>query len=191
MLKILLLSAAMSIDALGLGISLGVRKIKMSAAAAAAVSLTGFAVIALAMLAGEGIFYLLPDNAGRAVSSIILIIMGLWIIVQSCEKPDKTGSRTVKIVRSPVEGDIDRSGTIDRTEAFFLGLALSLDSIGICIGAGNMQSAAVLPIAAMLAQLVFMTAGITIGNIIGKNTDTKICTVLSGAVIIIIGIMNI
>lgn len=190
MFTVLLLSVAMSVDAVGLGISFGVRKIKMGFSAAVIISLTGFFIITLAMLTGTGIQYLLSENTGSLISSLILIGMGLWVIVQSCEKPDSTGSRTVKIVRSPQEGDLDKSGNIDKTEAFFLGLALSLDSVGICIGAGSMHLSFILPPAAMVMQMLFIVLGIWLGGIIGRKINTQICTLLSGSLIILIGVYN-
>lgn len=191
MLTVILLSAAMSIDAAGLGISLGVRSIKLDRTATLITCMTGFVIISLASAAGSGLYMLLPEKYGHLISGIILIAMGLWIIVQSGKKPDTSQSRTVNIIRSPYESDPDRSGSIDAAEAFFLGTALSLDSIGICIGAGSIPYCFLLPAAAMLMQLAFMSAGIKLGRLIGKDTDTGVCTLLSGTIIVLIGIFNI
>lgn len=191
MITVLLISAAMSVDAIGLGLSFGSAKIKLGICATLIVSLTGFIIITLAMLTGASLQYLLPPNTGKTISGIILIVMGLWVILQSCKNAEDADNRTVKIIRAPQEGDLDKSGTIDKTEAFFMGLALSLDSIGICIGAGSMRLSLILPFIAMFTQILFILLGIKLGEMLSKNIDTKICTLLSGALIILIGIFNI
>lgn len=43
----------------------------------------------------------------------------------------------IHVLRSPTVADIDQSGTISAIEAFFLGVALSLDSLIVKLGAST------------------------------------------------------
>ncbi len=191
MLSVILLSIGMSIDAIGIGISFGVRKIRLGISAGIIISFMGLTIISLAVMFGSALQCFLPDNIGDAFGSLILIAMGIWILIQSREKADSTQNRTVKILREPYEGDIDKSGNIEPKEAVFLGLALSLDSIGICVGAGgSLKFAYILPAAAILIQVLFLLIGIILGEHIGSKFNTKLCTICSGTIIIALGLIN-
>ena len=187
MLSVLLLSIGMSIDAIGIGISFGVRKIRIGVLPCLIISLLGFVIISLAVVSGSILQRCLPDSTG----SIILIVMGIWILLQSRKEAKDTLSPTVKIIREPSEGDIDGSGDIDMREAIFLGIALTIDSIGICVGAGgSLRLAFILPVFAIFVQIVFLLIGIRLGTCLGNKLDTKLCTISSGLIIVLLGLIN-
>ena len=187
MLSVILLSIGMCIDALGIGISFGVRRIKLGKWPCLVISLLGFGIISLAVLSGSILQMYMPESTG----SLILMAMGVWILVQSRRDAATTDNTPVRILREPAEGDMDGSGDIDIKEAVFLGLALSLDSIGICVGAGgSLHLACVLPAAAMVIQMIFLITGIRLGAKIGSRFDPKLCTICSGMIIILLGLIN-
>lgn len=191
MVKILLLSAAISVDAVGLGISLGTRRIRLDVRAVIAMSLTSLVIPGISVFAGSIAQRLVSCKAGDILSGLILIVMGVWIMLQGLKAAESTPNAAIKIIRSPDSSDIDKSGSIDIREAFFTGLALSLDSVAIGLAVGDERTAALLPPVSVIMQLVFIKAGEYTGKGIAKKFDTKICTLLSGALVAIIGILGI
>jgi putative sporulation protein YtaF len=185
MVVVFFLALAVSIDALGLGISFGVRQIKLGLAPALTMSGVGLVAISLSMLLGKGIQGVLSHNIG----GIALICIGAWVLFQAFKKNEDV-SQTVKILRSPDKGDIDGSGNIDCFEAVFLGLALSMDAVGVGIGSACIPFAMLLPLAAMVLQMLLVFVGIKLGSIIGHTVNTSVCTVLSGLFIVVIGLFN-
>jgi putative sporulation protein YtaF len=192
MVTILLLSAAVSVDAVGVGLSFGVRRIKMGFIAMLVMSLTGLCILIPSVLAGAYIQLIVGENVGKYISGAILMFMGMWIVIQTGKKADTSGSRTVKIVREPEVGDIDGSGSIDCVEAVFIGVAMSVDSVGICMGTGGItEDGIIFPFAAMAMQLFFILIGIKMGKTVGKHFNTDICTFVSGMVVMLMGVLNI
>ena len=100
---------------------------------------------------------------------------------------------TIQIIRNPTNSDFDHSKKIDCKEAFFLAIALSLDSF--CIGIGSTIagiSSSLFPLLISTFQLLFLKFGYIIGS---KLNNTKIFpdntwSVLSGILLIIIGFVK-
>jgi putative sporulation protein YtaF len=149
-------------------------------------SCVGLVTISLSMLLGKGIQGVLSHNVG----GIVLVCMGAWVFFQAFKKNNDEVSNTVKIIRSPDKGDIDGSGNIDCAEAVCLGFALSLDAVGVGIGSVGIRLAFLLPISAMVLQMLLVFIGIRVGQIIGRSVNTGVCTALSGVLIALIGIVN-
>lgn len=185
MLEVIFLSAAMSVDALGLGIALGIKGIKLKKASAAAMSIAAFLIIMCCIFLGDGVRQLLPSFMGN----IVLVVMGLWIIWESMGKGN-TNSSTVKIMRKGYEGDRDKSGDIDIGEALGLAFAMSVDSVGICLGASAIEHHYLLPLGAVIFQLVFVVAGAMAGRKIGEKANTRLCSAASGVIIMLMGLIG-
>ena len=100
---------------------------------------------------------------------------------------------TIKIIKNPINSDLDNSKTIDSKEALFLSLALSLDSF--CIGIGGSIIGIdyqIFPFLIAIFQLFFLS----FGNILGRklynlsNLPNNIWSIISGIGLIIIGFLK-
>ena len=158
-LSLLLVSLAISMDSVSVGLTYGLRKMKMPFLSLIVVSGCSFAVVYGVMMVGSSLTYWLTPEVGQRVGAAVLIAMGLftfWRLVSSPQQAelnqeefppsvDAAGQtepeRTVlsqfrmfglmiQILRDPSQADADRSGHIMGWEAVMLGLALSLDAFG-------------------------------------------------------------
>lgn len=194
------------------------RKIKIPLASKLVISLFSIVYSALSLWAGSMLARFIPLYLGKIFGVVILFVMGIWIIIQSYFKPKSkpngcTSSKkikprdesalfqvaikslgvTIQVVRNPVEVDLDHSGSIDTTEALFLGLALSLDAIGASIGSALAGfSVASIPFCIGLFQISFLYAGTFLGR---KLTATrlineKILTFTPGILLIFLAILR-
>ena len=190
---ILLLGISLSIDALGIGISYGLRGIQLPWAAKMITTAISAAVMALSIFTGGLISSFLPENLTKLLGPVMLAALGLFIILQAMlrgRRPTKKGTGTVddcqngsqkektvfhlmirslgvtiQIICNPPSCDFDNSKSVDAMEALYLGFALSIDSFGVGISSAvsGMNTMAI-PLAAALFQLSFLSLGRRLGG---------------------------
>lgn len=177
----LLLALSLSVDALGIGISYGLRKIRTTAGAKVIICIISFLFTAAAISAGNIILMFIPPFAAKLCGGIMLGVLGLYIIFSN-------------LLKKPETFDTDSSKYIDMKEAIFLGAALSVDSIGtgICSAVAGVSSF-IIPVAAALFQLLFLCAGSFLGSKIVKlkSLPCGIFVVISGLLLVIIALIRV
>lgn len=188
MVGIILLAIALSVDAIGLGLSIGIRNTKIGIKAISIISVTGIMVMSISLTLGNAIFTVLPDNSEKLISGVILIIVGLYIMINSIDENENISNKN--IIKVSHHGDMDNSGHIDPKEAFFVGLALSIDSIAICVSISKMDYAFIFPIIAVIVQNILMFVFMLVGKKISHMYDNSLCTIASGAIIVILGMIS-
>ena len=80
--SLLLLAFAVSLDGFGVGITYGVRQIRIPPKSIWVISLCSGLVILLAMLVGTLLIRWIPAQTASSIGAIILIGIGLWAIIQ-------------------------------------------------------------------------------------------------------------
>lgn len=218
LLNVILLSLSSSVDSFGIGITYGLRKLKISNISKFVLCVISIIATSFAILVGSNLSYLLTPLFTKLLGSFILITIGFTIIFQilKSKKPDKQTSMladkneqisqniekkvykffikflgiTIQIIKDPISSDFDSSSKIDTKEAFYLGIALSIDSFCIGIGSSILGFNLILfPILVAIFQLIFLS----IGTIIGKNLNNaskipnNIWNLISAILLIIIG----
>ena len=101
---------------------------------------------------------------------------------------------TIKIIKNPTSSDLDKSKKIDGKEALFLSLALSIDTI--CIGIGGSIvgiNNLIFPFLISFFQIFFLELGSFLGKKLNyfSNLPTNIWSVVSGILLILLGIIKI
>lgn len=101
---------------------------------------------------------------------------------------------TVQIIRDPNYSDFNKSNQIEVKEALYLGIALSLDSIGIGIGSSIMGlNSFLFPILVATFQLFFLSFGSYLGKKIKNisNIPENIWSIIAGVLLIFVGISKV
>ncbi len=167
-LSLLALAFAVSLDSFGVGISYGLRRIKIPILSILIITSCSAVLVLLSMQLGKYLGGFIGVETANLIGAIILIAIGCWAIINlyfnretkqdesSAETPVeeeeaetkdprpvlnieiKTLGLVIRILKKPTAADFDKSGTITGTEAAFLGTALSLDGFGAGIGAALM-----------------------------------------------------
>ncbi len=154
-LMMVILGLIVSLDGLAAALAYGTRRIRLAILAVLLVSMASAMMLWLAMGLGQLICSYLPPVATRYLGTFVLLILGCYMLYQ----PQRTGRSNqaslpsdktqqllaqlrlkafglvIQILRDPTLADVDKSGTITWQESVLLGLALSLDSFGVGIGA--------------------------------------------------------
>lgn len=202
----ILLAISLSMDALGIGVSYGLRGIKVPNVPKIIISFISLLFTAVAIGIGNVIVLFLPDYLAKLIGSGMLIILGIFIIIQAInkgnkdvinkEEPNKIWSLvlkpigiTIKIIRETTSCDIDKTDNIGIKESIYMGVALSIDSFGAGIssavsGINNLF----VPIMVGLCQFIFLSFGVICGQKLTsfKKVDSNIFMVLSGLILIIL-----
>ena len=198
-------------DALGIGISYGLRGIRTPWKARVTICLISILFTGAAVGLGNVLLMVIPPEAARLAGAGMLALLGLFIIVQSFWEKNKEPSLkkkkgdtivnvafqslgiTVKIMRNPVSCDFDDSKHIDVFEAVYLGVALSIDSFGAGISSAvSGVNSMLAPVAAGLCQLLFLCGGDLLGRRLKlfKNINSQMFVVISGVLLIVLAMVR-
>lgn len=206
--SLLLLALAVSLDSFGVGLTYGLRKMKLPFRSLIFIAGCSAASICLAMAFGNVIMYYLPQHFAESLGGVILILIGSWALYQIF-RPAKADKKepvqqevilnfeikmfglVIRILRKPMEADFDNSGTITGKEAFLLGIALSLDAFGAGIGAALIgYSPFLMGIAVAIMSASFVTIGMNSGYKFSDSKLMKKFSFIPGALLILLGVWN-
>ena len=200
LLNSFIFAVSSSIDSLGIGITYGIKNMKISFFSKFILFIISISITYFALFLGNLLSNVLSDFFTIIIGSGILIFMGAYIIYEAL----RTKRNDFNIFNNPISSDFNHSKTIESKEAWFLaiaskeaiflGLALSLDSFGIGIG-GSIGSINLVffPIFVSILQLFFICSGIWLGKNINNlyKLPENIWSVISGILLMVIGIAKI
>lgn len=213
LVQLIFLTLALSIDALSIGLSYGVRKIKLSPLSIIIISAISLIFSSSSIYFGKFLSQIFSEKITSFTSILILIFLGIFIIKKGIENNEKdkqiikekiikkkkysiflkSFGLTINIIKSPAVCDMDNSMKIEPKEAFYLGTALSIDCIGVGIAVSSLNTYANLfPILIMIFQIIFLNCGMFVGKKINLNKlDENKLSIISGLILIFIGFIRI
>lgn len=180
-LQIILLSVSFSIDALGIGVSYALRGVRIDIRAKAAVGVITAVIMGAAVAAGESLGRLFPESAVSLAGAGLLIVMGGFLLFRNLFPGKET------------EFDRDSSRHIDVREGILLGAALSVDSVsaGIAAAATGINGLFLAPAVGMMQTILLIAGECMICRWgIGRRMNQRVCMQVSGALLILIGIVR-
>ncbi len=173
LITIPLLLLSVNIDAFSVGFAYGTRGVKLPIRTQLLISL----IAATAFLAAGQVGQLLHGIIGTAavvISSVLLYAIALYTIL-TCNQSDG------------VLCDYDDSKSIDLREGLFLGMALSLDNVGVNL-CYALTGGATLGIAALVAlsQLLLLQVGLRAPRLLARRSLKSAYIKLSSAILLMI-----
>lgn len=202
LLNCILLAICVSIDSLSIGLTYGFKGTKITISSKLVLCIIAIVVTSISTFVGAYMSNILSPNASNIIGCILLCSMGLWIIIQSTIKEKEKKKKeyhffikflgiTIQIIRDPNYSDLNNSNQIEGMESIYLGIALSLDSIGIGIGSSILGlNSFLFPILVAIFQLSFLSFGSYLGKKIKdiSNIPQNIWSIISGTLLIFVGI---
>lgn len=192
----LFIALANNVDTVGVRVAYSIKEIKVPFGINLWIGLIAFLISALAAKSGQLVAGILPGKLSNILSMVLLILIGLWLIVEPYFSRSKRqvmkGTNVLAILADPVEADQDNSKHIDFKEATLLGLVLSLNNIGGGLSAGILGISPLIigSLSALLSLLIFWMGNQMIGLIKQWNLGPR-APVIAGVLLIIIGIRQI
>ncbi|AIF44227.1 sporulation membrane protein YtaF [Virgibacillus sp. SK37] len=196
---LLLLVIAVSLDGFGVGITYGMRNIRVPFPALFIIMLCSGVIVVISMTIGNVLSSWFTPTAAKFLGGSILIALGLFSLWNSVGRKSDENDAEGKnknilstVLSTPDSADLDQSGTISTGEAFLLGAALALDAFGAGIGASMLGYTPVIT-AFLIACMsgIFLFSGIRVGIILAKNEKLRRMAVIPPVLLITIGILNI
>ena len=200
-LIILAFAVSSSIDNLGVGISYGIRKIRIGIGANLLIGFICFLMSIVGISFGVWLSKILPGMFPMIIGSFFLIIIGIRIIllavprkkVLAVSDENSNPSLSIKgILKNPEVADVDNSGEIGWGEAMILGVALSANALTNGLGAGLLGfSPFAISLTAAIGSIISVWVGVKLGHKlsdvrIGSFTLGQFGTIISGILILII-----
>ncbi|WP_404454532.1 sporulation membrane protein YtaF [Virgibacillus necropolis] len=202
-----LLVIAVSLDGFGVGVTYGIRKIRVPFFPLLIIMLCSGIIVLISMTVGTYIATFIDPAIARGLGGAILVAIGLYCLLNVVRSKisDQTfmknqnrlleASNTEKyrsVLTNPQHADLDQSGTISAKEALLLGTALALDAFGAGIGAAMLSYSPIVTalLIAMMSGL-FVYCGIHAGVFLSKNKSMQKVTFLPPLLLIALGIFNI
>ena len=184
-LPVLFFMLAVSIDSLSAGFSYGTSKVRIQPLAAACLVLIPSICITLMTRVGSFLSSFLPASVFNVFSFLILFFLGFEKLLESFIRhlagkyPNTAGNWAYKIKQlniiftiyfSPEDANKEDVQVLSGKEAFFLSLALSLDSIFTSmVFSCQMQSLLLFFLLAVLFHFLFFYAGLLSGLFVSKK----------------------
>lgn len=206
MVESLLIALALCIDAFAIGLSYGIKDIRFPKTSIIIISFVSVCILAASMFAGTILEKFLSNNLTTILSFIILVGLGCSFIIEGyikhiiIERKEKHGNQLANIKISSlgivinvlVDNETTGIGILENIsykEALYLGIALSLDSLGIGLGSaiGNVNYIQVICFAFIL-NLLSIPLGMATSKkfkLYNKNLKTFW---ISGTILIVLGI---
>lgn len=96
-ISLIMLSIAVSIDSCGVGITYGLRNIKISFVSILILAICSGSVIFIAMLVGDYLKAFVPLHATKYIGAAILILIGIWSFYQYMKQSKHTDTEQEKL----------------------------------------------------------------------------------------------
>ncbi len=211
-LTIFILALAISLDGFVVGITYGLKKIKISLLPIIIISLASGMTMLVAMSLGNILANFFSVLWAEKIGGIILSLIGLWLlyqaVVEQLYKRDKSNNSDnvkeilslkieslgliINILKKPVVADMDYSGTINNKEAVLLGIALALDAFGAGIAAAMTGYNSLLTaIAVSCLKFLLLSGGIYLGKKMESLLLNDKIKLMPGIILILLGVFKI
>lgn len=208
MLESILIAIAICIDSFALGITYGIRKIKIPKIAILTINLVTICTLGITVFFGQIIRQFISHFTASFISSIILICLGSFLMLEGYIK-HLIGIRAalgdqklvnlhipklgiiIDIAFDVTKADLDISGDINIKEAMYIGFILSIDSIGAGFGyAMGSTNVIYFMIFVFFINILSITYGLNIGHRIVNQKNTLKTSLLPGIILVTIGLLR-
>lgn len=205
-IPVLLFMLAVSIDSLSAGFAYGTSRVRIKPLALLLLVLIPSGCITIMTKAGVLFFSLIPASFFSVLSFLILFILGFIKLLESLIRylskkySNAIGNLACRIKQlniiftiyfSPEDANKQDTQVLSAKEAFFLSLALSLDSILASMAFSyQVSSMPLFFLLALLFHFLLFMAGFLIGMLVSKKFDIDLSW-LSGVFLLLLAIMSI
>lgn len=197
-LSALLYSLSSNLDNLVIGIAYGVKKIKIGLISNLIIATVTSIGTLISMSVGKFISGFLPTSLTNMLGAVIIMLLGLYFLIQSILKlitKSYSNSLALKNVDEIMDyaekSDSDNSGTLNIKEAFVVSLGLMLNNLGTGLAASiTGVNVSITVICTFILSIALLMLGKSIGHNILVSICGKYAPLISGVLLIILGIFE-
>jgi putative sporulation protein YtaF len=197
LIQILLIGIASNLDNAGVGIAYGIRGIRISKSANSVIAIISMLMTFVSGIAGVWLSMYISSFVCHLIGAFVIVSVGIYVLYQPFRKRKAIESEAnhnliQRILEQPEEADLDHSKTISFKESLLLGSALGINALAGGFDAG-VTHLDLISTSVTVGIFSFIVVGLT--DYIGRRYIAvkfdQFATVLSGVLLIIIGIYQI
>ena len=172
-----LFAITLSIDALAVGISCGLRKRRIGLLSYAVIFMVSMLVMGISVFFGHTIVTFLSAELAGIIGALWIMLLGVWIGIKAIRNKSEAKETSTKHVL---------------IHAFSLAIMLSIDSMGAGLAAAALGiNIAFLPFLVAAFQVGFLALGVYVTELLPLKKDGgKAMGLASGLILIVIGIIG-
>ena len=209
MWSVVLLTVALSVDGLLVGLSYGMRGIRIPLRSLCIVAGCTLIGIGMSMGLGRLMSDLIQPSVARSLGGVLLMGLGLWQLMQGVaehwrQEQCKQGNGSkmlarfrlrslgivVQILNEPTCADRDSSGSIESGEAVVLGVALGLDTLAAGLAASLMGIGLLLVVLVPLGLVALIELGLLVGRTQPASLSGVRGFLVPAALLIVVGFLQ-
>ncbi len=204
--SVVLLALSSNLDNLGVGISYGMRKVRIPWQSNLLIAFITSLGTLISMTFGSLVSYAMDPAVASTVGAFIIMGAGVWVIFldryqgsmgreRSCpvsvyDVPQSI-ARIFSFLKEPLRADLDASGTISLYEGTLLGLALTINNVSSGIGAGMAGvNIAATTLLVLMLSFIMLSGGAVLGSSYAARWLGDKAGLVGGLLLIMIGIFE-
>lgn len=189
-MNFIMLAISVSIDALGIGLSYGMRKSKISLILNVLIGFIVFIMCLIGFSIGNLLSMFFSDFILVLIGSFLLLILGSQIIIKEIIKIKEIKRRRNMNMS---ENELCYIEEITIKDAILLAMTISIDAMAAGIGASLIGIKTIFfPVLVMVAHILFLNLGMYLGKNVKNisNIPQNLWSIISGVLLIVIAIMK-
>lgn len=196
LLSVFLFAISANIDNFTVGIAYGIKKIQIAFISNLLIAFISAVGTFLSMRIGRTLSEFMSVSFANRIGSLVLILIGIWAVmdcfVNQLKKHEKrrvSHSNCKRLLDEPELLDKDDSKTLDVKESAALAFALTINNLGLGVGASITGLSIYITV---LFTFVISIFSLVLGSVLGKTYLSKLlgkyAPLISGIVIVVLGI---
>lgn len=198
-LSALSFSLASNLDNAVIGIAYGIKKVRIGIIANLIIAFVTSAGTFLSMLVGAYISNFFPHSVANGLGALVIIILGVYFAIQSIMKlvdnrmsKDLALKNITDMIEYAEKSDLDNSGDINMKEALIVAFGLTFNNLGTGVAASvTGVSIEFTVISTFILSILTIKFGESIGNHVLGEILGKYAPLISGILLIILGIIEV
>lgn len=188
LIMLILITFASTADSFIIGFNYGLKKVRINGMSNFYISIvTGLGTL-LSMYFGKLFSSFLLPKSGNMIGGLVLILLGIYMLKSTLFPKD---GKMQEMTINPEMVDENHSKVIELKEALLIGLILSINNIGMGVGAGiTGMPIFITPIICGIASFLFIKSGSVLGRSLQRTKLSKHLEVISAVFVLILGILG-
>lgn len=187
LVMLIMITFASTADSFIIGFHYGIKKTKIDNLSNLYISIITFIGTFASMHFGNLLSTFFSENVENMIGGIVLMGLAIYMLINAMY-PQKNTIQNLSDKRLVKE---NKSNSLEGKEALLIGIMLSLNNVGMGIGAGiTGMPVFITPLACGIANFIFIKSGSALGNLIHAGRLSKCLEIISAVFVFFLGILG-
>lgn len=188
LIMLILITFASTADSFIIGFNYGLKKVSINNTSNFYIAMVTCVGTFLSMHFGKILGDLMSAKAANMIGGMVLILLGMYMLKMSV-LPKR--NKILEMSEDPTIVDEDKSQVIELKEAILIGVILSVNNIGMGVGAGiTGMPVFITPLICGIASFLFVKSGSLLGGLLKSRRLSGYFEIVSSVFVLILGILG-